>query len=98
MSGPTKTEAYTDKTVGAVKENVGWAIGNEQMQAEGKARNLQGEAKLEAIQAKEYTKGTGEQIKGTIKEQAGKLVGNEQMQYEGMAKKEEGKIRKEMNS
>ena len=34
----SKSSGYQDEAVGKVKENVGWAMGNEETEARGKAR------------------------------------------------------------
>jgi len=99
MSGePSKVSGYTDKVTGAIKENVGYIIGNQQMEAEGKIKKEKGNIEVESAKAVEYTKGTGEQIKGNIKEGVGNVIGNEQMQAEGKAERLKGEARKTINS
>merc|ERR1712093_706621 len=68
---PSKTNAYSEIAMGAVKENVGWAVGNKQMEAEGLARKEKGNAELEAAKAEQRAIGTKDQVKGNIKEAAG---------------------------
>jgi uncharacterized protein YjbJ (UPF0337 family) len=97
MSHPSKTSAYEDKVVGAIKENVGWAIGNQQMEAEGLARKEKGNAELEAAKAEQRAIGTKEKVKGNVKEAAGNVLGNEQWQAEGKADQLKGEARKEAN-
>ncbi len=97
MSGPSKVSGYTDKAMGAIKENVGYVFGNEQMEAEGKERRDKGEYEIEEAKHEERVKGTSEQIEGKTKEYAGKILNNEQMEYEGKAKKLQGDARKEAN-
>jgi len=43
-----RTEGKVEEVVGAVKNRIGQAIDNEQMAAEGKAKELRGEAKQKA--------------------------------------------------
>ncbi|TMB26550.1 MAG: CsbD family protein, partial [Deltaproteobacteria bacterium] len=43
-----RAEGKVNEVVGAVKNRVGAVIGNEQMQAEGKVKELKGEAKQKA--------------------------------------------------
>lgn len=43
-----RTTGKVEKVTGAIKNRVGAAIGNEQMQAEGKARELKGDARQRA--------------------------------------------------
>jgi uncharacterized protein YjbJ (UPF0337 family) len=94
---PSKTSAYTDIALGAAKENVGWAVGNKQMEAEGLARKEKGNAELEAAKAEQRAIGTKDQVKGNIKEAAGNVLGNEQWQAEGKADQLKGDARKAVN-
>ena len=92
-----RVEGVVDEVVGKVKAGVGNVIGNEQMQAEGRAKELQGVAQQEAAKAAERTKGTVEQVVGTVKNKVGALIGNEQMEVEGKAKELQGDARKKAN-
>lgn len=97
MSEPSKMSGYTDEAVGAMKENVGWALGNKQMEAEGKARNAKGHAEVEAARAEQKAIGKKEKLKGNIKETAGNVLGNEQWQAEGKADRLKGEAREKAN-
>ena len=79
-------------------ENVGWAVGSEQMQAEGIADKKKGEMEIEAARNVQFAKGTGEQTKGTLTEGAGKLFGDESLQAQGKSDRIKGETRKEFNS
>lgn len=92
-----KTGAYEDKAAGALKENLGWAIGNKQVEAEGNARKEKGNAELEAARAEQRAIGEKDKLKGNIKETAGNVLGNEQWQAEGKADRLKGEARKETN-
>ncbi|CAN5563220.1 hypothetical protein BH11MYX1_BH11MYX1_54120 [soil metagenome] len=92
-----RLEGAADELVGKVKAGIGSVIGNEQMQAEGRAKELQGEAMQEAAKAAERTKGTVEQVVGTVKHKVGSLIGNEQMEVEGKAEELQGEARKKAN-
>merc|ERR1712225_178237 len=94
---PSKTNAYSEIAMGTVKENVGWAVGNKQMEAEGLARKEKGNAELEAAKAEQRAIGTKDQAKGNIKEAAGNVLGNEQWQAEGKADQLKGDARKAAN-
>jgi len=96
-SKPSKTGAYEDKAAGALKENLGWAIGNKQVEAEGNARKEKGNAELEAARAEQRAIGEKDKLKGNIKETAGNVLGNEQWQAEGKADRLKGEARKETN-
>ena len=54
MAGDQKAKAKKEQVKGKAKEVVGRAVGNEQMEAEGRA----GQSKGDARQAKEKTKDT----------------------------------------
>lgn len=79
-------------------ENVGWALGNEQMQAEGLKTKKEGEAEIKAAQTQQYAKGMGEDIKGNVKEGWGKMTGDESLKAEGKAQQTQGQVRKDFNS
>ena len=67
------------------------------MQAEGKATELKGEARQEAVKAGERAEGALEELGGNIKQGVGKLIGNEQMQAEGKATELKGEARQAAN-
>ncbi|ORX92505.1 DNA binding protein [Basidiobolus meristosporus CBS 931.73] len=83
---------------GAIKENLGNMMGNEQMQAEGKADRASADAEYKGAQAQGYAQGAGEKIKGNIKDTVGGALGNEQMQAEGKAGATKGDARMNWNS
>ncbi|ORX78768.1 putative cruciform DNA binding protein [Basidiobolus meristosporus CBS 931.73] len=93
-----KFNANVKAASGAVKENVGSAIGNEQMQAEGKARRAEGNAEYKKAQAEGYAQGASEKLKGNVKNTVGCAIGNEQMEAEGKAGRVKGEARMEANS
>ncbi|ELR18189.1 DNA binding protein [Acanthamoeba castellanii str. Neff] len=97
MSEPSKTAAYTDIALGAAKENVGWAVRNEQMEAEGLAVKEKGNAELQAAKAEQRLIATKDQVKGNIKEAAGNLLGNEQWHVEGKVAQLKGDARQAAN-
>ncbi|CAG8777482.1 8972_t:CDS:2, partial [Racocetra fulgida] len=68
---------------GVVQESVGRALGNEQLQADGTAKKIQGQSESDAAK----TSGQHNVI-GNVKETAGNVVGNEQMEAEGRARKQ----------
>merc|ERR1711862_141393 len=93
---PSKMSAYGDKAMGAMKENAGWAMGNKQMETEGKAQGAKGDAQLEAARA-EQAIGEKDKLKGNVKETAGNVLGNEQWQAEGKGDRLKGEAREKMN-
>jgi uncharacterized protein YjbJ (UPF0337 family) len=99
MSNTSKRIKGAARQVGGkVKAAVGGAIGNERMQAEGKASELGGKAQKEAAKAAERVKGAAEQVTGAVKRGVGKVIDNEQMEVEGRAKELKGSARRKANS
>lgn len=92
-----KSEGTAEKIGGAIKKTVGGLIGDEQMEAEGRAKELQGEARREEAKAEERTKGTLEEIGGAIKNRVGHIIDNEKMAAEGKATELKGEERQEKN-
>ena len=90
-------EGIAEQVGGKIKQGVGKLIGNEQMEAEGKAKELKGEAREEAAKAGERTKGAIEEVAGAIKNRVGAVLDNEQMQVEGKAKELKGEARQKVN-
>ncbi len=82
---------------GKVKKNVGDAIDNEQMQAEGHATEMKGQARQESAKAEERGKGAMEELGGKIKKNIGDATNNEQMQAEGRADELKGDARQRTN-
>ncbi|MBK7755245.1 MAG: CsbD family protein [Deltaproteobacteria bacterium] len=82
---------------GTIKENVGQLIGNEQMELEGRAKVLEGQAHQEAAKAKARIKGAAEELTGEAKGHVGKILDNEQMQVEGKLGAMKGQARQKLN-
>ena len=91
-------EGAAEELGGKIKKTVGKLIGNEQMEAEGKVKEVKGEAKQEAAKASERTTGKVEEVAGAIKNRVGAVLGNEQMQAEGKVKELKGEARQKANS
>lgn len=98
MSNASKRgEGAAQELGGKVKEAIGKVVGSEQLEAEGKARRLEGQAKQEAAKAAERRTGKAQEIKGAIKNRVGAAIGNEQMEAEGKVKELEGEARQKAN-
>jgi uncharacterized protein YjbJ (UPF0337 family) len=98
MSNASKrSEGAAEKLGGKIKGTVGKLIDNEQMEAEGKIKELQGEAKEESAKSAERTKGKVEEVTGAIKNRVGHAIDNEQMQAEGKLKELTGEARQRAN-
>jgi uncharacterized protein YjbJ (UPF0337 family) len=96
-NGTERVKGKAEEIKGAVKEDVGDLIDNEQMQAEGHAEKVTGQARQEVAKSGERVKGMGEELGGNVKGAVGSLIGNEQMQAEGKAKELKGKARQKAN-
>jgi uncharacterized protein YjbJ (UPF0337 family) len=92
-----RAKGKLDELAGKAKSRLGKAIGNEQMQAEGAARQLRGKATQEVVKAGERAKGKIEEVAGRAKGKLGKLIKNEQMQAEGKIKELQGSARRRVN-
>lgn len=93
----TRNEGKGEEIGGKIKAGVGKLIGNEQMEAEGKAHELKGKAKQEAAKGAERTKGKVQEAVGATKNRVGAVLGNEEMEAEGRAKELEGEARQALN-
>ena len=93
-----RIEGAAEELGGKIKKGIGQLIDNEQMEAEGRATELKGEAKQEAAKAGERAKGAVEEVGGSLKKGVGKLIDNEQMEVEGRAKELQGEARQKANS
>jgi uncharacterized protein YjbJ (UPF0337 family) len=98
MSNASKRiEGAAQKVAGKIKGAAGKLIGNEQMEAEGKATELKGHGKEAAAKGAERSKGKAQEVGGSLKRGLGDLIDNEQMEAEGAAKELEGKARQNAN-
>jgi uncharacterized protein YjbJ (UPF0337 family) len=98
MSNASKrSEGAAEETGGKIKEVIGKVVGSERMEAEGKARKLEGQAKQETAKAAERATGKTQEAVGAIKNRVGALVGDEELQAEGRLKELEGEARQKAN-
>jgi uncharacterized protein YjbJ (UPF0337 family) len=98
MSNASKrSEGAAEKVGGKLKRAMGSLVGNEQMEAEGQAKELKGAAKEEAAKAAERSKGKVEEVAGAVKNRVGAVIDNEQMQAEGKVKELKGQARQKAN-
>lgn len=87
----------TQKVGGKIKKRVGQALGNERMEAEGRAKELQGKARVETSKLGERVKGKLEEITGQLKNGVGRAIGNQQMRAEGKVRELKGDARQRVN-
>ena len=92
-----RVKGAAEEFKGNIKKGVGDLTNNEQMEAEGEAERLKGQARQDAAKAAEYTKGVGEELKGNLKKGAGDLIDDEQMEAEGEAERLKGQARQKAN-
>jgi uncharacterized protein YjbJ (UPF0337 family) len=105
MKTNERFKAKVEKVSGAIQKAVGKAIGNENLQARGEAKEHVGVARQQVAKASERfegkaserLKGAGDELKGAVKSFAGKVLGNAKMQAAGAVKKREGAARRELN-
>jgi uncharacterized protein YjbJ (UPF0337 family) len=98
MSNASKRgEGAAEQLGGKVKGTVGKLIGSDRLEAEGKARELQGKAKQQAAKASERTKGKVEEVLGTVKNRVGAVIDNERMEAAGKVKELKGEARQRAN-
>lgn len=92
-----RSEGSAEALGGKIKKVAGQVIGNEQMEAEGRAKELKGEARKESAKAGERAQGKAEEVAGAVKNRIGAVIDNEQMQAEGKAKELKGEARQKAN-
>ena len=62
----------TEELGGKIKKNVGHALGNNEMESKGAAKEIQGKARQEVAKAGERVKGAVEKLKGTVRQAVNK--------------------------
>jgi uncharacterized protein YjbJ (UPF0337 family) len=92
-----RTEGAVEELGGKIKAGVGKLIGNEQMELEGRAKQMKGVAKQEGAKAVERGKGKIDELVGRAKDAAGDLIDDEDLEAEGRAQEELGRARQELN-
>jgi uncharacterized protein YjbJ (UPF0337 family) len=92
-----RVKGAAEELKGKIKKGFGDLTDNEQMEAEGEAERLKGQARQDAAKAAEYSKGVGEELKGNFKKGVGDLVDDEQMEAEGEAERLKGQARQKAN-
>ena len=98
MSNMSKrNEGIGEEIGGKIQGGVGKLIGNEQMQAEGKAHELSGKAKQAAAKGAERAKGKVQEAVGSAKGAVGAALKDDRMEAEGRAKELEGEARQVAN-
>src|SRR3954447_13743223 len=83
--GRSTMSGSVEELTGGLKEGVGKLVGNEKLEAKGRAQKTKGRLKRRAG-------ALPKEVKGTAKEAAGKLTGNIDLEYEGKAQAEAGRL------
>jgi uncharacterized protein YjbJ (UPF0337 family) len=98
MGHQTERIAGTAQKVGGkIKKGVGRALGNDRMEAEGRAKELKGKARVETSKLGERAKGKVEELTGALKNRLGHLMGNQRMKAEGKGRELKGQGRQKVN-
>lgn len=98
MGDGERTKGKVEEVKGTIKEGVGDLIGDEQMEAEGHAEKVHGQARQAVAKAEAHTKGVGEELSGKVKGAVGDLIGNEQMEAEGKVEELKGQARQKAST
>jgi len=92
-----RNEGIGEEIGGKIKAGIGKLVGNEEMQAEGKAHEVHGKAKQEAAKGAERAKGKVQEAVGATKGAVGAALDNDRLEAEGRAKELEGEARQAAN-
>lgn len=92
-----RLKGKADEVIGNIKEGVGDLFGNERLEAEGRAQELDGEARQDAAKTVGEAKGALQEAEGNIKQGWGELTDNERLQAEGKVDELEGEARQRAN-
>ncbi|KAI9088801.1 hypothetical protein DFS34DRAFT_640124 [Phlyctochytrium arcticum] len=91
------TTGTGDQYMGSAKETVGNLVGNERLQAEGKAQNAKGVASQEAAKAGNRAEAAGENVGGMGKQVLGAVTGNDSKEAEGRAQRAKADVKDKIN-
>ena len=92
-----KIEGHLEQLGGSIKKNIGKAIDNQQMEVEGAAHELKGNAKVEGAKGVERVKGKVEEVAGKVMAKVGELIGDGETEAEGTLREVKGAARQAAN-
>jgi uncharacterized protein YjbJ (UPF0337 family) len=92
-----RIEGVAEELGGKIRGRIGRLIGNERMQAAGKARELEGVAKQQSAKAAERFRGKMEQVVGAVKYRMGTVLHNKHLRATGHAESLRGVARRNAN-
>jgi uncharacterized protein YjbJ (UPF0337 family) len=98
MSAPSKTDAKKDQFVGNVKENAGSLVGNESLEAKGKAQNAEGNTQETAAKVSGFVQGVTDQVSGAVKGAYNSVTGNTGDEAANKVQEKKGDAQKSFNS
>ena len=96
MDKSKTTQRIEDKVTelgGALQKNVGVLLGDEQMELEGKVREIDGKARREAHEALENAEGYAQEVAGNLQNRLGTATHDERMAAEGRLMELKGQSR-----
>lgn len=92
-----RIEGAAKEVGGKIQKKVGEIVGDEQMEAKGRVKELQGKATKESAKTAERVKGTAEAIKGGVKRTVGAALDDEELEARGMVEQKVGQARQATN-
>jgi uncharacterized protein YjbJ (UPF0337 family) len=95
MSNQSERSVGTaEKLGGRLKKRLGRLLYDRRIEAEGRAKELTGRARVASARSRERARGAAEQLVGAAKNRVGRVIGNERMIIEGRLKQLEGRARR----
>lgn len=86
-----------DQVKGSVKESIGRATDDPQLEDEGRMDKDMGRVRTDVARGAERVKGAAEEMKGSLKKNVGDAVDDERMEREGTLDKAKGTLRRKLN-
>ncbi|KAH9814380.1 putative Hmp1-mismatch base pair and cruciform DNA recognition protein [Melampsora americana] len=83
---PSKLSGNYNSIVGGLKEQVGSALGNQNLQTSGSEQKATGDAEYKAAQAEGYVEGTKDRVGGKVDNILGAVTGDKSKQLDGQAR------------
>ncbi len=97
MAKNSRARGRSQVIAGNVKQGFGKLIGNQQLEAEGAAEVIEGEANEAAAKLSERVGGAAQELSGTLKQVAGDLIASPGLAAEGHTEINAGKQRQKAN-
>jgi uncharacterized protein YjbJ (UPF0337 family) len=92
-----RTKGMAEQAAGKIAHAIGKVIGNEELQAKGKAEELKGDAREEGAKIAGRVKATAEEAGGAVEKAASAITGSEKMDMEGAAHELKGKVERKLD-